>query len=239
MATKKKVTPKKSAPSKKAAPKKKSAAKKKSAPKNQQIIQSKSLETSSSFNDVEEEESNPTFPPVYTPTGSNELEKEEESSSPMLKYLIIAAIFLVGIIAYSMMKKKDTTAPPEKLEETKASTPTESKVEVKDEATQPTVDAVKEPEPTKTDSATAPALKGYAVAQMVADKTFAEANEHCNSISMSLPSASDLRAIKSEAIPKELKSSVVWTKEQLRFLFSTGKALNIKAGDKFQVLCKE
>ncbi|MCC5814608.1 MAG: hypothetical protein JJT78_07625 [Leptospira sp.] len=255
MATKKKVTPKKSAPSKKAAPKKNSAAKKKSAPKKQQKIQTKSIETTSSFNEIEEEESNPTLPPVYTPTGSNEPDTEEESSSPMLKYLIISAIVLVGIIAYSMMKKKDTaTVPSEKLEETKqtdsakveetSKSPETSSEETKEDGSKPASDVAKDSETPKTDTTTAPALKGYAVAQMVSGKTFAEAGEHCKSISMSLPNADQLRAIKPSDVPSELKNSTVWTSNvvgsrNLKFVFSTGKALYASAGDKFQVLCKE
>lgn len=229
MATKKKaITKKKAAPTKKVATKKKIAAKKKSVPKQKVNIQDTVREESIvRF----EEESAPS--PMYTPSSSSN-SFEEKSGSPMLKYIIAAGVVLVALIAYSVMNgKKGDTTTSEKLQVTEESADSKK-------AETPAPEAKKE-EPAKTDSTQISGiLKGFAVTMMASDKTFAEALDHCKAISMKVPTADQLRAVvKNETVPTELESSVVWTSEKLRFLFSSGKALNVSPTEKLSVLCKE
>jgi hypothetical protein len=229
MATKKKViTKKKAAPTKKVASKKKVAAKKKSVPKQKFNIQDTVREESIvRF----EEESAPS--PMYTPSSSTD-SFEEKSGSPMLKYIIAAGVVLVALIAYSVMKgKTNDTATPEKQQATEATS--DSK---KLESPAPEVEKEK---PTKSEpTQVSGALKGFAVTMMASDKTFAEAVEHCKANSMKVPTADQLRAVvKNETVPAELGNTVVWTSEKLRFLFSSGKALNVSSTEKLSVLCKE
>lgn len=265
MATKKKVTAKKkSAPKKKVAPKKK-AAKKKSIPKTEEVVRNEPVEIEEI--DRQEEENEPTLPPVYTPSSTNPAEpesQEEEPGSPLFKYLIIAAVLLLGIVIYSVMKKGDNPAGPDsgsekeevqdkketdspksnESEDKKKDSDKSSTDSSKDEPVADKKDVSKEPEAEKKLEKAPEALKGFAVAQMASNKTYDEAMEHCKSINMKVPTPDELRKTKGKKIPEDFQKTVVWTSysagaTNLKFLFSNGKALKAKKSEKYDVLCKE
>lgn len=225
---------KKSSPAKKKqAAKKKTAAKKKSTnvtktPVVQDELENKSVEETPTY---QEEEIQPSMPPVYTSQS-----QQETGSNSLLRYIILAALILVGVVAYTIFSKKQEPYKPEpKSSEAKPAKPIEPPQPKKEEVAEKT----EEPKPQETST---PVLAGYAVGQLAENKSFAEASQYCKSLGYKLPKAAELRKI--EKFPDSLKNAELWTadvtnaKEALRFNVNAKKALYTDKNTKLSVLCK-
>ncbi len=233
MATKKKAA-KKSTASKKASPKKKSS-------KFQTTDFQQSLVTSSSEESfAHEEEIQPSMPPVYTSSSqASQGSKDEDSSSSMLKYLVLAALILVGVIAYSVFSKKESYKPEKtesSIQEAEKKSPSKALTEK--------AEGSKSVAPERSKETVSSGFQGFAISRIVEGKTYAEAVEYCKSIGLRLPSGEEMKKVPQSDVPSELQKAVIWVGDSvsgrnLRYVFETNKNLYTDPKTKLKVLCKE
>lgn len=230
---------KKSNPAKKKqAAKKKTAAKKKSTKIQEKPIVQDELEVkeSESTPSYQEDEIQPSMPPVYTSQS-----QQETGSNSLLRYVIIAALVLVGVVAYTMFSKKQEPYKPQ-VATTPSPAMSEPKETAKPDAKQEKAEGEKAEEKPKVEEPKASALPGYATDKLAENKSFQEAGQYCKSLGYKLPSAAELRKV--SQFPDSLKNSEIWTADQtdatraLRFVINTKKALYTDKNTKLKVLCK-
>jgi hypothetical protein len=228
MAAKKKATAKK-----KAAPKKKVASKKASSPKTKKPVKVQEQVVEREL-DFQQEDSND-YSPSYTPSTTPEKSGSEGGNS-VFRFLIIAAIILVAVIAYTQFFSNGSKESGEKLSESKPATPTQPIAKPVESVP---AESEKAPEPKSTSSGS---LSGFASDKIADGKTYAEAAEYCKGQSLSLPSTVDLKKLTESDTASLGKNLVVWTNTSglaLKYSFSTGKGLKADPAEKLSVLCKE